>query len=258
MAEHPIHPHYCFLAGTGRSGTTALRKSLGQHPEIYYNGHENNIVQDIVDVARKNFEMPSRKFSLVVDHQEYCAAFRELIHRLVWNDPSQYSRPVWMAAINPNSETLGFLNQIFPGAKIICLVRNGIEVVLSRQRYPAFRDQSFARHCQTWTRSQWVFDWGREHPEEFRLFRHEWCRDAKQLGLQFQSLFQWLEIEPSDLPREHVLSEEYHPTPNEVGSDKRHRWNTWDADQRREFIATCGSLMEQLGYEIPFAIDGTA
>ena len=182
---------YCFLAGTGRSGTTVLRNSFGLHQEIYYNGKENNVVQDVIDVARHNFVSPSRQFALVVDKDTYCTAFRDLLIRILWPNPEFGSRPVRMAAINPSGETMEFLLEIFPNAKVIGLVRDGIDVVLSRQRHRSFKRFTFESHCQTWVRTQGVVEWGELNPNNFRLFRYDSLSDRKTLSTTFAELFGW-------------------------------------------------------------------
>ena len=256
------NPEYCFLAGTGRSGTTVLRNSLGQHPEIHYNGKENNVVQDVVDVARHNFVSPSRQYALVVDKETYCAAFRDLLIKILWPEPKMRSRPVWMAAINPTAETMEFLLEIFPDAKVIGLVRDGVDVVLSRQNHRSFKTGTFESHCRTWVRTQPVVEWGKSNSSNFRLFRYESLADRVTLSKAFSELFGWMGLSQNDAPVEHVFETTYHPTELEgslSGSNvpssvetKRARWQLWSNAERELFRSICGPFMKQMGFEMPF------
>ena len=105
--------HHLFLCGVGRSGTTILRRSLGLHQEIYYEGKENNLIQDVLTVARDNCTLASRKFAMTVDQATYDAAFRRLVQDLVWPDPQGREKPVWMAAINPTEDLMDYLCREF-------------------------------------------------------------------------------------------------------------------------------------------------
>ena len=262
MAPRSHNPDYCFLAGTGRSGTTVLRNSLGQHPEIYYNGKENNIVQDIVDAARHNFVSPSRKFALVVDKQTYCAAFRNLLNEILWPDDELRSRPVWMAAINPSDETMEFLLEVFPNAKVIGLIRDGVDVVLSRQRHRSFKTGTFETHCRTWIRTKPVVEWGKSNSDHFRLFKYESFASSELLSAAFSQLFEWLQLAQSDAPVEHAFAKTYHPTElenpkTETGVSasaqaKREQWQRWSEVERDLFRSICGPFMKQMGFELPF------
>ena len=51
-ARHPYESvPLIVISGVGRSGTTALRESLGLHPDVHSTGRENNIIYDVADTA---------------------------------------------------------------------------------------------------------------------------------------------------------------------------------------------------------------
>lgn len=259
-----------FLCGVGRSGTTALRTSLGCHPQIYYNGFENNIVQDIVEVALKNCTMKSRKNAMAVSQAEYDDCFRTLTRALIWPDTTLAQRPIHMAAINPTPDQLDYLIQLFPSSKFVGLVRNGIEVVSSRTEYQSFAAHKFASHCEVWNRAAEVFAWGQEHPDCFLEVRQEWFYEPEKLQQWMTDFCDWLSIEFSQEPQSKILGTLRHPTSSDISIkrqefptttieekkkyflSKRERWKDWTQEQQTAFAKNCGENMKMLGYEIPW------
>jgi hypothetical protein len=264
------NPTFLFLCGVGRSGTTALRKSLGTHPQIYYNGCENNVVQDVVGVAMRNCTMRSRKNAMVVSQAEYDLAFFELIEKLTWPEAKFRNLPVRMAAINPIPVQLNYMCSVFPNCRYIGLVRNGIEVVSSRMEYRSFSDDAFVTHCEVWNRSAELSIWGRRHANIFREVRHEWMYRPRKLRTWMNELFLWLAIDASDAPADQILGVLQHPTSatisihraefesvdtqqkREYFQSKRQRWRKWTVAQRQLFAELCGENMSALGYDIPW------
>jgi len=263
-------PTFLFVCGVGRSGTTVLRTSLGTHPQIYYNGFENNIVQDIAEVALKNCTAKSRKNAMAVEQEEYDEHFRTLIRSLMWPDTTLASRPIHMAAINPTPAQLDYLVQLFPDSKFVGLIRNGIEVVSSRTEYRSFAANDFASHCETWNRAVKVLEWGRRYPDCFREIRQEWFYAPEQLHRWIAEFSSWLSIELSDEPTKSILGTLRHPTSAEFSIDrrafrktaiedkqkyfrsKRDRWQEWTDKQRAIFKELCSRNMGLTGYEIPW------
>jgi len=264
------HPTFLFLCGVGRSGTTALRTSLGSHPQIYYNGFENNIIQDIVGVALRNCTMPSRKKSMATDQAEYDRCFRELICKLVWPKRDIALRPIHLAAINPTPAQLDYIQSLFPRSKFIGLIRNGIEVISSRREYRSFARDVFVSHCEVWNRSFDIFEWGQKNVNAFRAIRHEWMYQPAELGQCMKGFFEWLSIEHSVVPEQQILGTLRHPTSAGVSlkladfrksaidkrqqyfQSKRERWRSWTPQQRAMFEDLCGENMFALGYDIPW------
>ena len=261
----PRPRNHLFLCGVGRSGTTILRRSLGLHSAMYYEGKENNLVQDILAVARDNCTLPSRKFAMNVDQKTYDDAFRQLIQQLVWPGPQGHEKPIWMAAINPVAEQMDYLCQVFPNARILVLVRNGIEVVASRMNHRSFGKLDFESHCQTWIRTRGIIHWGQRHPGRFRIMRHEWFYDERALESALEHIFEWLEIPAESQVLRNFAQSLPHPTGRPVTTAgesviKSHRaffesksraWCEWTPGQRQTFHRICAPFMQELGYEMP-------
>lgn len=263
----PNHPQYLFQAAVGRSGSTILRRSIGLHPDVYYNGAENNLIQDIAGVGHLNCTRQSRIDSMRVDQRAYDDSFRRLICDLTWPDRELRARQVHFAAINPGAEHLDFLCQIFPNAKIVCLVRNGLEVVCSRMKHQSFAGNEFQSQCETWNRCTQMIDWGERNPDRFFLFRHEWTYDSQLVESKLDQIFKWTGIPNSpevvanirnvidcmpttEVPKE--FSQMNDAEKQNYFREKADRCQDWSDAQREQFIELCKPLMERLGYSIPF------
>lgn len=269
-----MEPKHLFLSGIGRSGTTAFRRSLGQHPQLEYNGMENNVIQDLLEVAQFNCSQPSRQLQMVINRSEYLNAFAELVRKLHW---PQYTEtlplePLWLtAAINLPMHLGELLFEIFPNSRLICLVRHGVAVVSSRMRYAAFAADSFEKHCQIWLRGAETALWASEQPMRCRVFRQEWMADPEILKRELSLLFAWLDLSAEPAVRNHFLKKRFHATvdsetkPANVSyakfttedretfeNQRLDRWLTWTEQQRTTFTKICGDAMQRLQYPIPW------
>ena len=187
-----------------------------------------------MQVANDNCTRTSRKFAMVVDQNEYDRIFRKAITDLIWPDEDLRARDVHMAAINPVGSQLDYLCQVFPGSRIICLVRNGIEVISSRMRFDSFSSHSFESHCQVWLRSQSVYQWGQSNPSDFRVFRHEWFYDEFTIRAQLSAFSGWLEIGFADEPANNILNQLRHPTESSVEVESE--FNSMSGDAKAAYL----------------------
>lgn len=250
-------PDYFFIGGVGRSGTTALRKSLGLHPALDYNGQENNILSDVIHAARVNCTLPDRQTAMVVNQSEYDRIFERALNELLWRERAQKANQIRTAAFDPWPGFLEYLFQVFPNSKMLYLVRNGIEVVASRQLFEPFQVSPFEKHCEIWFRAHKVVRWGQDKPQQFRLVRHEWLGDADKLRQVLFELYEWLGIAWHDAPLQNLLAERYHPThhPQETADTpeaRAERWKFWTDAERASFETICGDAMRGFGYSIPW------
>ena len=264
---------YLFISGVGRSGTTALRNSIGTHPEVYYNGKENNIVQDLIAVSHQNITMESRRFALTVSPATYYGSFEDLILQIIWPEKKRRKARTLVAAVNLEPYLIETLRHVFQDCQVVCLVRNGIGVISSRMKYRSFQDGKFAEHCHVWLRSSRMAQWAKENPKLGRVVRQEWFSDEDRVAQEFSELFEWAEMTSSSLPAENILTRRYHPTDAEkhdskesceeygrldegerksFESNRLDRWKNWTRQQQDYFVETCGEAMKDLGYPIPW------
>jgi hypothetical protein len=265
-------PPYLFLIGVGRSGTTVLRKSLGLHPRIYYTGTENQIVTDVLGAAFSNCTLPERARMMLVTQPVYDRIFERALNELLWQDPEKISDCIRTASFAMPPELPAYLLQVFPKACILHLVRNGIQVIASRQLHPFFQHMPFEEHCTRWARAFQFYQWGQAQGTQYHLFRHEWLHEESTLRAELGRVYAWLDISWDEAPLQNMLSRRYHPTrhPGETASTQQgyaemspaerdaleqtrtRRWQFWSETERVTFESICGEAMRGFGYPIPW------
>ena len=247
------------LSGVGRSGTTAVREALGRHPHIHSTGSENNVIYDIVDAARRNCTIESRRHAMRVDQVTYNGLFGELILRLLWPEPRPAAPRRLLAFTGLTPDHAEFLVQLLPSTTFVYLLRNGIEVVTSRMGFRGFADQPFTRHCEVWAQSVEMAEWGRGRGR-FLLLRHEHTLDRPVLSRTMNELWSFVDLPAEPACPEHLLEICHHPTGDVGGGDDFHEalrrradgWRRWTPGQRRQFVERCGAAMRHFGYPIPW------
>jgi len=270
-------PQYLICAGVGRSGTTAMRKSLGLHPQIYYPGSENNLLSEVLDTALRNCTIPDRQVGMLVSQERYDHAFHELFDSLLWSDRAEHPSQIRMASCDLASNVTDYLYQVLPSTKMLYMIRDGIHVVASRVLFDAFKIFSFEEHCDIWLRAPQIYAWGVDKPDRVRFFRYEWLYDEARARAELAALFDWMEIPWHDAPFQNLLTQHYHSTqhPNQpvlaetnqgvVSKDERatfqqtrsERWMYWTQAERAMFEERCGDAMHELGYELPWVSDSS-
>lgn len=262
MTTHPFEGiRLAVTTGIGRSGTTALRNAIETHPAIAGTGRENNVVHDVLEAARFNCSSPSRAYAMRTTAAEYDGAFRRLVLELLWPESaaqrSKKPSPALLHCFTALTvERLGYLRRLFPGVRVVHIVRNGIEVVASRIRFEGFRHHSFEGQCRVWAGNAELW---RESgaSEDALVVRHEELRaePAATMGRVFGFLGLVTHAGATDL----LTGKVFHPTPDEPAEaeltsleQRATRWTGWTEEERATFSEICGGAMREMGYEIPW------
>ena len=112
------------IVGPPRSGTTVLALILMQHPELTYLD-EPRLVWRYGNDRKSDMLSPEDATPAVCAHirSEFAKAVRES------------GRPRLLEKTPANSLRLGFVDRVLPDCKIIHIMRNGVESVLSIRRF---------------------------------------------------------------------------------------------------------------------------
>jgi len=275
LYESPV-----FVVGVGRSGTSILVRSLGEHRQILCARRE---VQVFPYVAHVGYQLTSGPRA---EHFRYCCKIslnamlkrlRRLLFEICWGPnygawsflrswataPMAMSRTgCWVVRTFPDAEAAEGLQRLFPKVKFIYIHRNGIEVVASRMKYKAFRHERFETHCEVWASSA----------EKFRYLQELDCAITVSHGdlvaqrqETFDAIIDFLGLDqdggparfaestmviPRDIPREKERLSGVDVT--KLFEERPPSYLEWDRKQKYLFKRICSRAMQQLGYEIPF------
>lgn len=234
------------VTGVGRSGTTALRKALGCHPDIISTGHEHNIAFDLLETARRNRTEFSRRVAMQVTDDEHDALFRNILLDLIFPKPEiVIPNRVPMLFTNLFPKTADFLLELIPNAKIVCIVRDGVDTVHSRTKHAHLGVHPFERQCTAWKNAHAMARWS-DTTDRCLTIRYEHMKSDPVRTCE--QVLAYCSLTPSKSPTNHLLETTHHPTKPEHNAS----WQSWTAEQRSIFETHCGQEMAELGYTIPW------
>jgi len=291
-----VLPNPIFVAGIGRSGTSVLLKALVQHPLVLPSWGEAPLIRSFGELAgyleysehrdyyRESLNVPEDYFlaqlrrlcfEYVVGanyglgrHAEYilgrgqAARQRDglgpFIKGILDRVPSTFGKRHWCAKMLPRVNEYHGLLRLYPGAKVVYIVRNGLDVVHSRTRFHGFRNLPFESHCYTWTES--VEDYRHlVDAEASMLVRHDRLVADPEgfLGEVYDFTGLTYERGPIDFVKNTMMIPLDEETKDGIDVKKafearRPPYENWTPEQKEAFKRIAGNAMDEMGYEIPF------
>ena len=269
--HHPV-----LVVGAGRSGTTVLIKSLDAHPQLIGSSGEAPLFSHVGTLVYHYTVSPKSDYyqqHSSIRTSDLLKRLRRLVFETEWG-PSYgtcgllarrvkqgqkiFSKRCWIAKAFPDENSAKGLKQLYPKVKFLYIHRNGIDNVQSRTRFHCFRDQSFRKHCETWTdaakRYQYLINW-----ESSITIRHADLLEHRQLT--FNRIYEFLGLEEDNGPASFAQQTLVHPLDKATATDvdvsstfksREPSYIQWSADERRIFKEICGNMMQNMGYDIPF------
>jgi hypothetical protein len=268
-----------FIVGGSRSGTIVLLKAMGRHTRILSTPSEDPFITDVGGMVQ------SLEFCSEVEKQYYQDTLRvshayiyERLRRLalesalgphyglknivklaVKNKVNPLGKRYWCTKTFPGKNVAQGLEKLYPDARFIWILRNGVNVVHSRCLFPAFRDLPFEEHCQHWADTIGRFSYLLEMPGAVVVHQEELVEDPDRV---FRRIFNDFRIEYDPKPTEYALTHHVHPLGDESTtrgvdikktlSERPPAWQEWTEEQKSIFKDLCGEAMQLAGYKIEF------
>lgn len=268
-----------FIVGGSRSGTIVLLKAMGRHSRILSTPSEDPFITDIggmaysldyCDDVKKRYFQESLRVSheYIYDKLRVLAlesalgphyGLRYLVKSAILGKENILRKRYWCTKTFPVKDVADGLVSLFPDARFIWILRNGVNVVYSRCRFPAFRDQTFEEHCRHWASTIDRFSYLLEMPRVPVVHQEQLVDDPRDV---FHKIFETLGIDHDNGPAEYALTHHVHPlgdTSTTTGVDIKKSlaerppaYLDWSIEERNIFKDICGDAMHRAGYELEF------
>lgn len=268
-----------FIVGGSRSGTIVLLKAMGRHRRILSTPSEDPFITDVGRVVH------SLEFCPEVEKQYYLETLRishdyiydmlrrlalesalgahyglkQLIKMLVSKEANVLKKDYWCTKTFPGENTALGLKRLYPDARFIWILRNGVNVVHSRCQFPAFRDLPFDEHCRHWASSIMRFKYLLEFPETVVVHQEELVDDPDNV---FRRIFEEFHVDYDPGPTKYALTHHVHPLGDESTTkgvdikktlaDRPPAYQNWTQEKKGMFKDICGEAMQLAGYELEF------
>jgi hypothetical protein len=192
-------PNPIFVVGTGRSGTSVLLQALGRHPKILSLSGEAPFLTSIGGEAALfqsretgEYYRSCLKTDLGYLHGTLGRLGFEVsagrhyglktVARAWWRDRSPpWAKTFWCAKTFPPRVVSEGLSAVYPGARFVYIVRNGLDVVHSMTRYHGFSRESFETHCRNWASGAAAYRHLAECPAGIKVRHEELIDDPEAL-----------------------------------------------------------------------------
>lgn len=266
------------VVGAGRSGTSALLKALGEHPQLVAAPGEAPLERAIAAMYGELKLRGDKFFAFVTSQtrapQTYIEdSLRTLVFESAFGPNHGAARLEQLRADGKSLDVVrrwickvggigaagleGFV-ALYPNFRGVHIHRDGIENVASRMKFKNFRDQSFEQHCRTWAEAVTASRVLRSRDDVVAVRHADLIDRPEEL---FTELASFLDVDPDPAPARHAASVLTHPLDqsHREGVDVRQELlarrspaEDWSVAQRRTFADICGPAMMELGYELDF------
>ncbi len=137
QAECFTDPHSApvFVVGFMRTGTTLTQEVLGAHPQIFV-ADESDLLIKVINEVRRRVGVPDGDASVVNKLDQLGLDDIKQLREFYWQQAQAlygdaFDEKLFLDKTTMNSVDIGFINVIFPDAKLIFLVRDPRDVCLS-------------------------------------------------------------------------------------------------------------------------------
>ena len=156
--------------------------SIGRVAYLLEHGEEKDYFLEQTKVPKQYFYAKLKQLCFESSTGPYYG-YRKLIKEFIKNPSGYLKKSYWCVKTFPGEEAAQGLLSLYPQARFVYLVRNGINVVHSRTKFQHFRDREFAEHCRVWSLAAKRFEY-LQNFEAAVLVQQEELVDAPELVIQ--------------------------------------------------------------------------
>ncbi|MEX1295547.1 MAG: sulfotransferase [Candidatus Limnocylindrales bacterium] len=268
MTAYASGERHIIMGGAPRSGTTVLRKLFDRHPEICSGAETKLFVPAAYNLEwlARAYGLPLAQLVAMRDGSPSQAAFIDAFAARVREDAGKAR---WAEKTPQNIRHLRWINERFPQASIVHIIRDGRDVVCSMRQHPDWRwvDGSWRkvlvpRSVESYAR-RWLADvqagiaW-RDDPRYVEVRYEDLVADPQAVlrsicdGIGAGHDATWL----STVDRADAASQpegEHTKRPDYEGALSTASVGRWradlGADEQAEVERLCGPQLRELGYE---------
>jgi hypothetical protein len=264
------------VVGASRSGTSILLQALGRHPLILTMAGESPFLTSIGGATYLFEFSDNRDYYLASLHapKDYLYdslrrlgfetvagpyyGLKRMLKGLMQSHTMPFGKRFWCVKTFPSKEVARALRVLYPGLRVINIVRNGCDVVQSRTKFSGFNQQSFREHCREWAQAIQKFSYLTDAEMAVTVQHESLVKDPEAF---FHGLFDFLGIEQHGGPAAYAMNTLVHPLDQETRDrvnvreilGARHPgYEDWSEEQKATFRSLCGVAMAAAGYEMPF------
>lgn len=279
LASRRFFDNPVFLVGGSRSGTIALLKAIGRHPRILASPSENPFVTDVGRLAHDLAFASDRDRhyydrSVRLSHDQILDQLRRLVFessfgphkglkhlmtQFIKERVNVFGKHHWCTKTFPGEATAKGLGALYPNTHFVWIMRNGINVVHSRTKFPEFKELPFTEHCEHWNSSIQRFAYLANSPSATVVHQEDLTEDPEAV---FRRVFAGIGVPYHPASADFARHTHVHPLADlgtasgvnvkEVLSQRQPPHVAWTDEQRATFKDMCGDSMRLAGYALPF------
>ncbi len=262
MSKTPV-----FISGIGRSGTSAVIKSIAEHHEVVkpdrvgeapFIGHFVKFLHDYEDVSSAR-EYNLKNYQLC--EKQRAEEFSRLLAMLQYGtDISQdhVGGNHWVAKVSLPEHHFRKAQAVLGDVKIIYVMRNGIEVVNSAKSFHGFADLSFEQLCTRWVENIEQCRYVHTDPN-CAVVRHD--KLVSDPHAVYEAIFEKLGMAsdsgPADFISTNLFNSSFDKTSElestvSVFNERLKCWDDWTDEEQQIFKTICDEKMVEYKFERPY------
>lgn len=269
-----------FVVGQGRSGTSALTRSIGSHPSVMFTEVESPLIADLgttlYNYFNSNISSYYQEHSKISEYElrKYLAKimlryvisselsskryFKDIFREIVRERSFTINKKYWIAKTFPDENSFLGLKNLFPKQKVIYIYRNGFDQINSAKKHISFRGKKFSDYCYAYSNHVDKYKYLLKNEEVLKIKHEELIMNTKKTLI---SIYKYLDIKYSSRPLRFLKERLVSPMDNPLTlktdvenyfKEREPAYTSWSEEEKKDFKEICQEAMNTLGYEIPY------